>query len=354
MPAPMELLSMAWSEASTAANEVGIDLDALRRALPAPGTLMKGAQVPVLDRKYRHTCSVLFHVNRLPGGYEWPFLRFTTFKHGGLQRDFNGLRWWRDIGARLAGGLEPSLSRCSSEAPARAALRHRQEQAWRLKRFQRWHQRWQLAEPLQGWHPWVKERLGWHADATLLGHLDLRYWPRADGYTLMAPLENALGNPAGYQLLHATPGQPSVKRFCLPEEGASAGSFVRLRSRESGSLIKRPVAICEGLATGLSLALAWPAEIRMALTAGNLARVRRGIVGPAVFFCDQDLWKPHVGNVGRDKALAAMQGGDMLHGPEFHPCSLASRPTDYNDLLWLEGRDALCEQVGRAWMLWPS
>jgi hypothetical protein len=351
----MELLSMAWADASTAANEVGIDLDAMQQALPAPGTLMKGNQVRVLRREYRHTCSLLMHINRLPGGDQWPFLRFSTFKHGGMKCDFNGLRWWREVGARFGADSLPSHPSISLEAQERAASRRRQEATWRLPRFQRWHQRWSLAEPLHSAHSWVSDRLGWHADAALLGRVDLRYWPQVSGYTLMAPLENASGHAMGYQLLHADVGRPLVKRFCLPHEGASMGSFIRIRSCMSGGEPGcSPVAICEGLATGLSLALAWPGEIRVALTASNLAKVRHGVMGPCAFFCDEDIWKPHVGNVGRDKALAAMHADDMLHGPEFHPCSLLSQPTDYNDLLWLEGRGALNEQAGRAWMLWQQ
>lgn len=82
---------------------------------------------------------------------------------------------------------------------------------------------------------------------------------------------------------------------------------------------------------------------------GQAEAVRQPIAEPVVFFCDEDIWKPHVGNVGRNKALGAMQLGDVLHGPGFHPLSLASQPTDYNDLLWLEGVEALGQQVGLAW-----
>lgn len=357
LPDPMTLLSQAWPEVSVAAQEVGIDIDAMRHELPAPGTLLKGGRVPVLHQGYQHTCSVLLHINRLPSGDRWPFIRFSTFKHGGLQRDFNGLRWWREFGKRLRDDrVVLPRQQVDVQSAARAAAALQQENAWRLARFQCWDQRWPLAEPLMPGHHWLIQRFNQQADSRLLERVSLRYWPDHNGQTLMAPLEDASHARRGYQLITQDRLNPvgDIKRTCIPYAGDSVGSFVRILASEASQNVgQQLVAICEGLATGLSLALAWPGEIRVALTAGNLAAVREGIAGPVVFFCDDDIWKPHVGNVGRDKAMAAMRFGDVVHGPGFHPLSLASQPTDYNDLLWLEGREALGQQVGLAWSRRP-
>lgn len=347
MPSAGELLAMAWQDVVACAADAGVDAEALRGCLPAPGCLLKGGEVPVTDKAYRHSCSVLLHINRLPGGDEWPFIRFATFKHGGVVRDFNGLRWWR---GQLAGGCAtPGGSPVVMRDPADVASQRRREEAERLYRFRRWNDHWKRALPMAARHPWLIRRLVGHADEALLTRVDLRVKSNFRGGTVMAPLQHAVNGPVGYQLLHLDSRDAfrrDIKRLSLPHEGASVGSFVTIRAQGSRAAASPlPIAICEGLITGLSLAVVWPGEIRVALNAGNLASVRQGLPGAVVFMHDQDVWKPRVGNVGRDRALAAMHSGDRLCGPAFAASSLEHCPTDFNDLLCLEGKEVLRRQV---------
>jgi hypothetical protein len=64
-----------------------------------------------LASRYRHACSVTLHINRLPGGDAWPFLRFFTFKDGKRSHDFNGLRWWREFGQHRWLKQHPAMAR---------------------------------------------------------------------------------------------------------------------------------------------------------------------------------------------------------------------------------------------------
>ena len=345
LPSPYDLLAMAWSEVVACASEVGIDAQALRHTLPTSGQRLSGRNVPVLEPRYRNACSVTLYINPLPGGGAWPFLRFFTFKDGGRYRDFNGLRWWQTCGQRRAEQppLDPPVV---AKAPVHA--RERLDTACeRRERFQRWAKRWQVAECLTCQHRWLKQRLIGMAGPDLLKRVTLREQAGFSGNIVMAPLEReGVEEAVGYQLILCAGNErpQEQKRMVIHEEGASRGAFIRVREKTEGCTL--PVALCEGLATGLSLALVWPGEIRVALNAHNLAAVRKGVQGAAIFFHDDDQWKPQVGNVGYRAANDAMQPGDTLYGPIFSSDALGANPTDFNDLLYLDGIQALSEQLG--------
>lgn len=334
---------MAWSDVVACASEVGIDAQALRYALPASGQHLTGLNVPVLAPRYRHACSVTLHINTLPNGERWPFVRFFTFKDGGRHCDFNGLRWWREFGQRYA---TPVAMPVFSEAQALAEKRTQKAAQERLERFQRWGQRWQAASTLTCDHRWLKQRLLGMAGPGLLERVALREQAGFSGNTVMAPLERAdASETLGYQLIFfvGREREQEQKRIMIPKEGASCGAFIRLNAKPEGHHL--PVALCEGLATGLTLALVWPGEIRVALNAHNLAVVRQGMSGPVVVFHDDDRWKRDVGNVGYRAAIAATRAGDALYGPVFSSGALNAQPTDFNDLLFLDGMAALSEQL---------
>ncbi|MGY4878190.1 hypothetical protein ACLUEY_09925 [Vreelandella aquamarina] len=342
LPTPYDLLAMAWDEVVACAREVGIDAQALRYSLPASGQRLSGLNVPVLAPRYRHACSLIVYINPLPGGDAWPFIRFFTYKDGGRHCDFNGLRWWRNLGQYHAA---PAAMPVFGEAQALAEERAQNAAQERFERFQRWANRWQAANPLSCDHRWLKLRLLGMAVPGLLARVTLREQAGFSGNTLMAPLEKAGMPIAGYQLIFY-PGrerEQEQKRLMIPEEGASCGAFIRLKAKPEGRHL--PVALCEGLATGLTLALVWPGEIRVALNAHNLKAVREGVHAPVVVFHDDDRWKPEVGNTGYRAARAATRPGDALYGPVFSAGALDARPTDFNDLLFLDGMDALSEQL---------
>lgn len=106
-----------------------------------------------------------------------------------------------------------------------------------------------------------------------------------------------------------------------------------------------PTGMCEGLATGLSVALVWPGQIRVALDAGNLVAVRQDIYGPVTLFADNDQWSNTGINTGITKARQAATLIDKVIIPAFSAASLCHKPTDFNDLLQLEGLNALKKSV---------
>ena len=87
----------------------------------------------------------------------------------------------------------------------------------------------------------------------------------------------------------------------------------------------------------------WSGPIIVALCANNLRAVRESINGTVVFCCDNDQWKPEVGNVGIEKARAAMKPGDELNWPVFAENERKS-PTDFNDLLMISNLEELSRQ----------
>src|SRR5690554_3110379 len=94
LPDWRQIMAHARSDIQELAASVGIDGNALLDQLPEPGCLLKGNQVPVISRRDKGVCSVLFHLNQTRHGSTWPLLWFHTFRHGEMTCTFNGLRWW--------------------------------------------------------------------------------------------------------------------------------------------------------------------------------------------------------------------------------------------------------------------
>lgn len=110
--------------------------------------------------------------------------------------------------------------------------------------------------------------------------------------------------------------------------------------------------ICEGVATGASLAEASGYPVAVALDAGNLAKVgaaMRKLYGPALtlIYCADDDDQTE-GNPGLTKATdAARATGGRIAMPDFGD-DRPSGATDFNDLAALRGADAVRECVAKA------
>ena len=343
LPDPMHLISLAWREIKNCAHEVGIDGQALIHQWPAPGQLLRGEHVPVLEPRDRWRCYMIFYINHTRNGQEWPFIVFGTFRHGGHVTRFNGLKWWLENPRNANGGktLPTAHSPNISMNAFQNDLSRSRANEVRSHRFHRWQKRWHSAPVLAPDHPWIRTRLSDQATALLLNRADIRVSQEQGDHVLMAPLVRSDAVQTGFQVVHMSHDhtKSDKKRIYVKADGMMKHSYILIRNIDTAPFF--PIGICEGLATGLSVALEWPGEIRVALSAGNLASVRQGCPGPCVFFYDQDLWKSHVGNVGRTRAFAAAQPGDLLLGPHFKAENHAHHPTDFNDLLMLEGRHSL-------------
>lgn len=129
------------------------------------------------------------------------------------------------------------------------------------------------------------------------------------------------------------------------KNGEKGGYFLAL-----GPPVDDTIYICEGLATGLSIAQCTGQCVVVAFDSGNLLAVGKTVIETAkkfeknwriVFCADNDAWtdKP-IKNPGLHYARKAVAGagGTMVY-PEFK--NTESKPKDFNDLHQLEGEEAV-------------
>ena len=116
------------------------------------------------------------------------------------------------------------------------------------------------------------------------------------------------------------------------------------------------IALCEGFATGSSIAEATGWEVLVCFNSGNLVEIARLLAeskpyGRKIVVCaDNDLWttrhddteyNPGVESGG--KAAEILSASLLV--PEFTADNLLKKPTDFNDLAVMEGVDALRKQL---------
>jgi putative DNA primase/helicase len=332
MQQAFEILQRYATEFIQLAEEVGIDGAELLKQLPAPGHLLTGYRVPVIHPKYRYACSVILHINQSKRGRYWPLVKFHSFKHGGDSRVFNGLQMLRQM-PPLTTPAKPSKSVAFSIDKSQV------EDRWRMGNFLKLSKLYFQSPPSDIDCKWIKERLCGQASAELIARSCLH---RVDTHTFLAPLSHPLEGVVGYHQISLKSGSDE-KRHYIHSSGLLTRSYIKIQPHKE--IQYTTPALCEGLATGLSIALVWSGPVYIALTANNLAAVRNDIVGPVAIFCDNDVWKPKIGNVGKIAATRALKSGDVLFCPEFTAASCEYHPTDFNDLLMLEGIDALTQQI---------
>lgn len=203
------------------------------------------------------------------------------------------------------------------------------------------------AIPLQVAHPWLQARLANLANLQLLGRLDARQ--QSDG-SILLPLGHPEHGRVGFHLIAPKPSHDE-KRHYIQTSGWLTGSSISIAAlpvAQRSVAQHWPAAICEGVATGLSIALFWPGKVVIALSANNLAAVRATLTGPVCFLADNDQWKPAVGNVGIREAQHAARAGDRVFWPCFSAGLHSHHPTDFNDLLLLAGKDETMRQLQMA------
>ncbi len=168
---------------------------------------------------------------------------------------------------------------------------------------------------------------------------------------LLIPIHSVGGTFRGLQTISET----GEKRFTPGME--KRGGFCLLDSDENRVLLGGEIILCEGYATGVSLALATEKPVAVAFDAGNLEAVaealREKFPKVAITICaDNDYATQRDGkpwNPGVEKAKAAAQkvGGKVVV-PSFNPAEKMQRLTDFNDLHKSRGLGAVRRQVARA------
>ncbi|SOD42221.1 toprim domain-containing protein [Nitrosovibrio sp. Nv4] len=112
------------------------------------------------------------------------------------------------------------------------------------------------------------------------------------------------------------------------------------------------ICIAEGYATGCSICEATGHAVAVAFNAGNLMHVaqamRQRYKRATLILCaDNDQWTE--GNPGLTKATEAAIAVDaLLAVPDFSGCDMSGRPTDFNDLHVLAGKEAVSKAISTA------
>jgi hypothetical protein len=334
MQQAFEILQHYATEFIQLAEEVGIDGTELLKQLPAPGHLLTGYRVPVIHPKYRYACSVILHINQSKRGRYWPLVKFHCFKHGGDSRVFNGLQMLRQM-QPLTAPVKPNKSVAFSTHKPQV------DDTWRMGNFLKLSKLYFQSPPLGIECKWIKKRLCGQASVALMARSCVH---QVGTRTFLAPLSHPLEGVVGYHKISLKSGCDE-KRHYIHSSGLLTRSYIKIQPQKE--IQYTTPALCEGLATGLSIALVWSGPVYIALAANNLAPVRNDIRGSVAIFCDNDVWKPKVGNVGKIAATSALKPGDVLFCPEFTAASCKYHPTDFNDLLMLEGIDTLIQQIGQ-------
>ena len=163
---------------------------------------------------------------------------------------------------------------------------------------------------------------------------------------LLVPLYDGKDNLCNIQFIQAD----GAKKF---EKGAKKkGAYFAF-----GSADTKTVVICEGYATGASIAQATGHTVVVAFDAGNLLPVAERIKsnlpdGWALIIAgDNDCWKGDT-NTGKDKATAcAAAVNARVVITDFTGCETTNEPTDFNDLHALAGLEAVKLQINGAQVL---
>jgi putative DNA primase/helicase len=126
--------------------------------------------------------------------------------------------------------------------------------------------------------------------------------------------------------------------------GKMKGGFLPI-----GNGVYDPVLICEGYATGCTLFSATGYDVYVSFTANNLSNIvqtvkNRHPSSKIVLCCDNDQWTKD--NPGLTKGKSAAESiGAYYSFPVFKDDVLSAKPTDFNDLMLIEGIEEVKLQV---------
>ena len=165
--------------------------------------------------------------------------------------------------------------------------------------------------------------------------------------TLIIPVcdsETEAGGPEIVSLQFISP--EGTKKFLTG--GKKKGCYYAIGNPDSKFIV-----ICEGFATGASIAQATNYLVLIAFDAGNLLPVAQRISSKAssqtriIIASDNDVWGD--ANIGVQKATEASSAiNAYLVTPDFTHLDLSQKPTDFNDLHQLAGLEEVARQINLA------
>lgn len=229
---------------------------------------------------------------------------------------------------------ERRAKRLAEEAAAKAEADRKRAMA-----AERAQSMWSLAADVEDdEHPYLKRK------GVMAFGLRIGKWTKGQE-ALLVPMHNIDGHLVSLQAIFAN-DSPALGRDkdYLPG-GARRGSFHLVGGKPVGA--QAVIVVCEGYSTGASIHQATGYPVAVAFDAGNLvtvARDMRQLFGSVtiVIAADDDQWNKD--NTGIHHARqAASAASAIIAVPKFQ--SLATKPTDFNDLHALEGIEAVREQI---------
>lgn len=198
---------------------------------------------------------------------------------------------------------------------------------------------WSLAADVEGdEHPYL-QRKGVMAFGLRIGK-----WTKGQE-ALLVPLRNIDGHLVSLQAIFANDSPELGRdRDYLPG-GQKRGSFHMIGGKPIGS--QPTIVVEEGYATGASIHMATGHYCAVAFDAGNVPTVARAMrelfpLATIIIAADNDQWNQNDGIHHAKQAVSSANA--ILAVPKFE--SLATKPTDFNDLHALEGIEAVREQIG--------
>jgi len=195
--------------------------------------------------------------------------------------------------------------------------------------------RWEAATEANPDHPYlVRKGVGVHG-------------LRQSGDALLAPMRNAKRDLVGIQTI--LPEKVDGKDKLYTRHVSTTGLYYSIGRPDPSDPI---VCVCEGVATGHSIAECTGYSVAVAFDCHNLEPVTQAIrvampTARIVVCCDDD-WKQKLKNPGRVKgeAAAGAWGGTAVW--PVWPEGYARRGSDFNDLHVTLGKDAVRTQIARA------
>jgi phage/plasmid primase-like uncharacterized protein len=180
-----------------------------------------------------------------------------------------------------------------------------------------------------------------------------RVEPFARGARLIVPARDCQGKLWGYQRIYSEKLSQTGTDKIFREGARKEGCFHVLGNLDGAER----VLVCEGISTAVAIFEAldrrWP--VVSVFDAGNLVHVAKDLRAklndtPFIFCADNDQWPSrdgkiyHTGRVKADAAAAA-SGNASVVLPVFDASHLDKRPTDFDDLLHLQGARAVADQI---------
>lgn len=234
------------------------------------------------------------------------------------------------------GAADTSALFDDEEAKERAELERVEHEAQTLAAQDAMRERWANSSQLEGSHPYLISKAIPDAKLPL----------RVQGANLLVPMYSPQHVLMNYQSISSN-GEKRFQKGC-PIKGAYF---------PIGGSDTEPLLICEGLATGASLALASGAQVAVAFSAGNLMPVAQAMREKhprrrIVICADFDHEKTHAGEAAATKAALAI--GAHVALPQFKE---PAGKTDFNDLHKEQGLKAVKAAIDAAKPLpddWPE